>query len=63
MWLKNVDRQLLIQGTDFNTVVLIRHGLELEPDEKKLIFKNEIRVRMARHNIHGSNSTCPYVSE
>ena len=41
MWLKNVDRQLLIQGTDFNTdntVVRIRHGLELEPDEKKLIF-------------------------
>ena len=34
MWLKNVDRQLLIQGIDFNTVVLIRHGLELEPDEK-----------------------------
>ena len=47
MWLKNVDRQLLIQGTDFNTVFhycmnntvfRIRHGLELESDEKKLIF-------------------------
>ena len=30
MWLKNVDRQLLIQGTDFNTVLTIQlFGLDM----------------------------------